>query len=88
MLRIYLRALKPNTQFSEENIMGGIFSSPKVQQAPTPVEIKAPVVNQEQVDRTASDIMRRRRGTQATVTGAGDMGSTAGSVATKSLLGA
>ena len=88
MLRIYLRALKPNTQFSEEIIMGGLFKSPKVQQAPTPVEIKAPVVNQEQVDRTATDIMRRRRGTQATVTGAGDMGTTSGSVAAASLLGA
>lgn len=67
--------------------MSGLFSSPKQQQAPTPVEIKAPVVNQQQVDRSATDIMRRRRGTQATVTGAGGMGTTAGSVATKSLLG-
>jgi len=67
--------------------MGGIFKSPKIQQAPTPVEIQAPVVNQEQVDRTASDVMRRRRGSQATLTGAGSAGSTAGSVATKSLLG-
>jgi hypothetical protein len=67
--------------------MSGLFSKPKVQQAPTPVEIKAPVVNTEQVDRTAADIMRKRRGTQATVTGAGDMGTTAGSVAAKSLLG-
>jgi len=67
--------------------MGGLFSSPKVQQAPTPVEIKAPVVNQDQVDRTATDIMRRRRGAQATLTGAGYEGSTTGSVATKSLLG-
>lgn len=68
--------------------MGGLFKSPKVQQAPTPVEIKAPIVNTEQVERTTSDIMRRRRGTQATVTGAGDMGTTTGSVAFKSLLGA
>jgi hypothetical protein len=68
--------------------MGGLFSKPKVQQAPTPVEIKAPVVNTEQVERTATDIMRRRRGTQATVTGAGEIGTTAGSVAAKSLLGA
>lgn len=67
--------------------MSGLFRSPKVQQAPTPVEIKAPVVNTEQVDRTAADIMRKRKGTQATVTGAGDMGTTAGSVAAKSLLG-
>ena len=67
--------------------MSGLFSSPKVQQAPAPVEIKVPVVNQEQVDRSASDIMRRRKGSQATITGAGDMGSTAGSVAAKTLLG-
>lgn len=67
--------------------MGGLFSKPKVMQAPTPVEIKAPVVNTEQVDRTAADIMRKRKGTQATVTGAGDLGTTAGSVAAKSLLG-
>lgn len=67
--------------------MSGLFKSPKVQQAPTPVEIKAPVVNSEQVDRSAADIMRKRKGTQATVTGAGDLGTTAGSVAAKSLLG-
>lgn len=67
--------------------MGALFKSPKIQQAPTPVEIKAPVVNMEQVDRSAMDIMRRRKGSQATVTGAGAMGTTAGSVATKSLLG-
>jgi hypothetical protein len=79
---------KPNTQFSEEIIMGGMFSKPKIQQAPTPVEIKAPVVNQEQVDRTAMDIMRRRRGTRATISGASDIGTTSGSVAAASLLGA
>jgi type IV secretory pathway VirB10-like protein len=71
--------------------MGGLFSKPKVQAAPppppTPVEIKAPVVNTEQVDRSAADIMRRRRGTQATVTGASNLGTTAGSVAATSLLG-
>lgn len=67
--------------------MGGLFSSPKVQQAPAPVEIKQPVVQQEVVDRQAADIMRRRRGTAATVTGAGSTGSTAGSVAAKTLLG-
>ena len=67
--------------------MSGLFSKPKVMQAPTPIEIKAPVVNQEQVDRSAADIMRRRKGTQETVTGAGDLGTTAGSVAAKSLLG-
>ena len=68
--------------------MSGLFSSPKVQQAPAPVEIKVPTVNQEQVDRSASDIMRRRKGSMATITGAGEKGSTAGSVAAKTLLGA
>lgn len=67
--------------------MSGLFSSPKVQKAPEPVEIKQPVVQQEVVDRQAADIMRRRRGTAATVTGAGSTGSTAGSVAVKTLLG-
>lgn len=67
--------------------MGGLFSKPKVMQAPTPVEIKAPVVNTEQLDRNAADVMRRRNGSQATITGAGEMGTTAGSVAAKSLLG-
>lgn len=67
--------------------MGGLFSSPKVQQAPTPVEVKQPVVNQEIVDRSTSDLMRRRKGTLATQTGAADIGTTAGSVAAKSLLG-
>jgi hypothetical protein len=67
--------------------MAALFSAPKVQQAPTPIEVKAPISNAEQIDRTAADIMRRRKGMQATVTGAGGLGSTAGSVATKSLLG-
>ena len=69
--------------------MSGLFSSPKVQQAPTPVEVKAPVpvVNQDIVDRTTTDLARRRRGSSATVTGAADLGSTAGSVAAKTLLG-
>jgi len=67
--------------------MGSLFGSPKVQQAPTPVEIKAPVVQQEVVDRQAQDLMRRRQGSAATVTGASSSGSTAGSVAAKTLLG-
>ena len=67
--------------------MSGVFSRPKFQQLAAPVEIKAPVVNQEIVDRTTSDLARRRRGSAATVTGAADMGSTAGSVAAKALLG-
>lgn len=67
--------------------MSGLFSKPKVQQAPAVTEVKAPVVQQEIVDRSVADIMRRRKGSAATVTGAGDMGSTAGSVAAKTLLG-
>jgi hypothetical protein len=70
--------------------MAALFKAPQVQQAPTPIEVKAPVASApqiEQLDRTAADIMRRRKGMQATVTGAGGLGSTAGSVATKSLLG-
>ena len=67
--------------------MSGVFSRPKVQQAPMPVEVRAPVVNQEVVDRRTADLARRRRGSLATVTGAADMGSTAGSVAAKTLLG-
>jgi hypothetical protein len=55
--------------------------------APTIQEVKAPTVNQEQVDRSTADLLRRRKGTKATVTGAADMGSTAGSVAAKTLLG-
>jgi hypothetical protein len=68
--------------------MGNLFrSQPQVQKAPEPVEIKAPVVQQEIVDRQAQDLMRRRQGSAATVTGASGMGSTAGSVAAKTLLG-
>ena len=67
--------------------MSALFSSPKVQQAPTVTEVKTPVVNQEIVDRTATDLARRRQGTAATQTGAASIGSTAGSVAAKSLLG-
>lgn len=67
--------------------MSGLFSKPKVQQAPAVVEVQQPVVQQEQVDRSAADIMRRRRGSAATITGAGASGSTAGSVAAKTLLG-
>lgn len=64
--------------------MSGLFK-PKMPAAPEPVP--APVVNQEIVDRQAQDILRRRKGTRATVTGAGQLGTTAGSVATKELLG-
>lgn len=70
--------------------MGGLFgggSTPKVQEAPKPVEIKQAEVQQDVIDRNAEDIIRRRRGTAATVTGAADIGTTAGSVASKTLLG-
>ena len=67
--------------------MSGLFSKHKVQQAPAPVEVRAPVVDQGIVDRRTADLARRRRGSSATVTGAADMGSTAGSVAAKTLLG-
>lgn len=68
--------------------MGGLFGGGSQRQAPAPTvtEIKVPVVNQEQVDRQTSDIMRRRRGSMATV-GTGSSGTTSGSVAVKSLLG-
>jgi hypothetical protein len=64
--------------------MSGLFK-PKMPAMPAPVP--APTVNQEIVDRNAADMMRRRRGSRATITGAAEMGSTAGSVATKDLLG-
>lgn len=68
--------------------MGGLFGSkPKAQQMPTPTEIKTPVVNQEIVDRSTADIMRRRQGAAATDTGASTSGTTAGNVAAKQLLG-
>lgn len=68
--------------------MGGLFGggSRATPPPPTVTEIKAPVVDQVQVDRQSSDLLRRRRGTQATV-GTGAMGTTAGSVAAKTLLG-
>jgi hypothetical protein len=44
-------------------------------------------VNQEIVDRQLQDVMRRRKGSAAGVTGAASLGTTAGSVATKDLLG-
>jgi hypothetical protein len=64
--------------------MSGLFK-PKIPAPPAPVP--TPVVNQEIVNRTAQDVLRRRKGARATVTGAGELGSTAGSVATKDLLG-
>lgn len=74
--------------------MGGLFGGNKQRDPlppPTVTEIKTPVVNQETVDRNTADIMRRRKGSAATVLteGAGGqtMGTTAGSVASKSLLG-
>jgi hypothetical protein len=70
--------------------MSGIFSSPKTPPPPKPVEMPStPVVDQLQVDRDQSDMLKRRRGRAATVlsTGGADAGVAPGSVATKSLLG-
>ena len=67
--------------------MGGLFSKPKVQQAPEVKEIAVPVVNQEQVDRDTSDIMRKRRGFAATVLTSKDSGTTAGAVGANKVLG-
>jgi hypothetical protein len=64
--------------------MSNLFK-PKIVQPPAPVA--TPVVNQEIVDRNAADLMRRRRGSRATQTGAANLGTTAGSVASKELLG-
>lgn len=64
--------------------MGGLFK-PKMPAMPAPVP--TPTVNQEIVDRSVGDILRRRRGARATQTGAAGLGSTAGSVAAKELLG-
>lgn len=65
--------------------MSALFRGPKM--PPAPAVVPSPVVNQEIVDRTATDLLRRRRGASATVTGAGNIGTTAGSVASKDLLG-
>jgi len=68
--------------------MGGLFGGgQKAPPPPTVTEIKVPVVDQTQVDRQTMDIMRRRKGAAATV-GTGSEGSTSGSVAAKTLLGA
>lgn len=67
--------------------MSGLFSKPKVQKAPEVKEVQVPVVNQQQVDRDTSDIMRRRKGSAATVITDKDSGTTAGSVSGKALLG-
>jgi hypothetical protein len=67
--------------------MAALFSSPKVQQAPTPTVIAQPTVNEAIVNRSADDLTRQRRGQAATITGAGSAGSTSGSVAAKTLLG-
>lgn len=64
--------------------MSGLFR-PKIPATPAPVP--TPVVDQSVVDRQAADVMRRRKGSAATVTGAGELGTTSGSVAAKSLLG-
>jgi hypothetical protein len=71
--------------------MTSLFSGPKTTTLPPPTvqEVKVPVVDQTQVDRNSADLIRRRRGTAATI-GSGSDGSTAGSVnsvAAKALLG-
>lgn len=67
--------------------MSGLFSKPKVPAAPPPVQ--QPIVDQVMVDRQMADTVRRRRGRAAAdLTGGGAAESTAGSVATKQLLGA
>lgn len=63
------------------------FLKPKVAPLPEPVEVKQAAINPAVADRQASDILRRRKGRAATVTGAGETGTTAGAVASKSLLG-
>lgn len=67
--------------------MSGLFSKPKVQQAPEIKEVLVPTVNQEQVDRDTADILRRRKGSAATVLTSAASGTTAGAVAGKQLLG-
>ena len=64
----------------------GLFS-PKMPAPMAVAAVQQPTVSQEIVDRNAADIMRRRRGQAANVTGAAAQGTTAGSVAAKSLLG-
>ena len=64
--------------------MSGLFGS---KPPPPPEPVPAPVVNQEIVDRNTADVLRRRRGSRATITGASEMGSTAGSVAITDLRG-
>ena len=64
--------------------MGGLLR-PKISMPPAPPP--APTVNQEIVNRQLQDVMRRRKGSAAGITGAADLGTTAGSVATKDLLG-
>ncbi|MDF3019322.1 MAG: hypothetical protein K0Q92_625 [Steroidobacteraceae bacterium] len=65
--------------------MGALFSKPK---APAPLP-EAPKINQEILDRSSADAMRRRAGSAANiltggVTGGGGL---SGSVAVKKLLG-
>jgi hypothetical protein len=64
--------------------MSGLFSSPKVQQAPQVQVPNEPQVNQEQLDRQASDKLRKRRGYAANLLATGDQ-STAGTVSTPTL---
>lgn len=67
--------------------MSGLFSKPKVQKAPEVKDIQVPVVNQEQVDRDTADILRRRRGSAATVITSSASGTTEGAVGATKLGG-
>lgn len=68
--------------------MSGLFGGkPAALPPPTITEIKTPIVSQETVDRNTQDLLRRRRGSAATVLTEGSTGATVGSVAGKTLLG-
>ena len=78
--------------------MGGMFKSKQpvaaVQAATTAPEVKpdsatvaAAPMPQEQVDQLSASVRRKRKGMASTITGASEGSSTAGSVASKTLLG-
>lgn len=77
--------------------MGGMFKSkgtPAVVQQALAPEVKpdsataaAAPMPQEQVDQLSASVRRKRKGMASTITGASEGSSTAGSVASKTLLG-
>ncbi len=68
--------------------MSGLFGGGDKPKVPEVKEIAVPVVNQDQVDRNTEDIVRRRKGTAATIlTDPLSNNSTAGAVTGKTLLG-